>query len=291
MNGEANASPGFNAMKYGLFTCPYQRLPLEGAFMDARAFGYDYIELWGGRPHAFAPDLLAGEMKAVLDLEERYDMPVEVYTPEHNAYPYNYMLGSERQWEDAMDYLKAALRCGKALGAAYTLISLGHSGFAPEAVRKARLRKSLLHLVEHAGHLNHNIVLETLTPYETDHCTHAEELKALLDEIDSDYLFGMCDVVVPFVQGEDPADYPRLLGRHMVHLHLADSDGMSDTHLIPGEGGIDFPKLLCALKACGYDGCATLELVTHYIDTPSKTAREALKRIRRMSDENCMYGR
>ena len=63
-------------MKYGLFTCPYQRLPLERAFMDAKAFGYDYIELWGGRPHAFAPDLLAGEMNAVLDLQERYAMPV-----------------------------------------------------------------------------------------------------------------------------------------------------------------------------------------------------------------------
>ena len=97
-------------MKYGLFTCPYQRLPLERAFMDAKAFGYDYIELWGGRPHAFPPDLLAGEMSAVMDLQERYAMPVEVYTPEHNAYPYNYMLGSERQWKDAMDYLTAALR-------------------------------------------------------------------------------------------------------------------------------------------------------------------------------------
>ena len=49
--------------------------------MDAKAFGYDYIELWGGRPHAFAPDLLAGEMSAVMDLQERYAMPVEVYTP------------------------------------------------------------------------------------------------------------------------------------------------------------------------------------------------------------------
>ena len=278
-------------MKYGLFTCPYQRLPLERAFMDAKAFGYDYIELWGGRPHAFAPDLLAGEMNAVLDLQEHYAMPVEVYTPEHNAYPYNYMLGSERQWKDAMDYLTAALRCGKALGAAYTLISLGHSGFAPEAVRKARLHRSLLYLAEHAGHLNHNIVLETLTPYESDHCTQAKVLKALLDEVGSEHLFGMCDVVVPFVQGEDATDYARLLGGRMAHLHLADSDGMSDTHLIPGEGRMDFPTLLRSLQACGYDGRATLELVTHYIDTPSEAAREALERIRRMSYENCLCGR
>ena len=99
-------------MKYGLFTCPYQRLSLERAFSDASALGYDYIELWGGRPHAYAPDLLAGDLDAVLWLIDRFEMPVEIYTPEHNAYPFNYMAGSERQWEDAMDYLSAALRCG-----------------------------------------------------------------------------------------------------------------------------------------------------------------------------------
>lgn len=37
-------------MKFGLFTCGYQRAALEDAFADAVRFGYDYIELWGGGP-------------------------------------------------------------------------------------------------------------------------------------------------------------------------------------------------------------------------------------------------
>ena len=65
-------------MKYGLFTCPYQRLSLERAFSDASILGYDYIELWGGRPHAYAPDLLAGDLEAVLRLIDRFEMPVEM---------------------------------------------------------------------------------------------------------------------------------------------------------------------------------------------------------------------
>ena len=43
-------------MELGMFTSGYQYYPLERAFADARRFGYDYIELWGGRPHAFAPE-------------------------------------------------------------------------------------------------------------------------------------------------------------------------------------------------------------------------------------------
>ena len=276
-------------MKYGLFTCPYQRLSLEKAFSDASVMGYDYIELWGGRPHAYAPDLLDGDLDAILRLIDRYEMPVEVYTPEHNAYPYNYMIGTERQWDDAMDYLSAALRCGKALGAKYTLISVGHSGFAPLQERRARLLKSLRHLSLEAERLDHPILLEPLTPMESDFCTCAEELLEILEELNSPFIQGMCDVVVSFVQHRNPADDIRLLGSRMAHLHLTDSDGITEAHLLPGDGSMDLRGLLEELRTGIYDGSATLELVTHYIDTPSEAAFAAIRRIREMTeDENSL---
>ena len=276
-------------MKYGLFTCPYQRLSLEKAFSDASVMGYDYIELWGGRPHAYAPDLLDGDLDAILRLIDRFEMPVEVYTPEHNAYPYNYMVGTERQWVDAMDYLSAALRCGKALGAKYTLISVGHSGFAPLQERRARLLKSLRHLSLEAERLDHPILLEPLTPMESDFCTCAEELLEILEELNSPFIQGMCDVVVSFVQHRNPADDIRLLGSRMAHLHLTDSDGITEAHLLPGDGAMDLRGLLGELRTGIYDGSATLELVTHYIDTPSEAAFAAIRRIREMTeDENSL---
>ena len=271
-------------MKYGLFTCPYQRLSLERAFSDASILGYDYIELWGGRPHAYAPDLLAGDLEAVLRLIDRFEMPVEIYTPEHNAYPFNYMAGSERQWEDAMDYLSAALRCGKALGAEYTLISVGHSGFASPEEKRSRLLKSLTRLSREAERLDHRIVVEPLTPMESDFCNRSEELSELLDLVNSPAVRGMCDVVVPFVQGRSPTAEVRLLGQRMAHLHLTDSDGITENHLLPGDGCMDLHGLLEELSACGYDGRATLELVTHYIDTPSEAAAAAIRRIREMTE-------
>ena len=52
-------------MDFGLFTCGYQRNSLEQAFADAASFGYDYIELWGGRPHAYAPDVVGGDAEGI----------------------------------------------------------------------------------------------------------------------------------------------------------------------------------------------------------------------------------
>ena len=269
-------------MKWGLFTCGYQRLPLEKAFADAAAFGYDYIELWGGRPHAYAPDLLRGEIAEVRRLIDKYEMPVRVYTPEHNAYPFNYMQGSEMQWQDSMDYLKLGLQCARELGASYMLISVGHSGFAPKEESRERLLKSLCCLCMEAERLEQKIVLETLTPFESDTCTRLMELKEVLDEVNSPLLFGMCDVVPPYVQGENPADYVRVLGRRMAHLHLVDNDGVSDTHLIPGEGNMNLKMILSEMRGVGYDGTATLELVTNYIDDPSGAAKLALERAKEL---------
>ena len=95
-------------MKLGMFTSGYQRNPLE---------------LWGGRPHAYAPDLKAGDINEVKRLIDKYEMPVLGYTPEHNAYPYNYMIGSEAQREDAVEYLKLCLDMAKEMGAEYMLTS------------------------------------------------------------------------------------------------------------------------------------------------------------------------
>ena len=109
-----------------------------------------------------------------------------------------------------------------------------------------------------------------------------EELLEVLDTISSPMLLGMCDVVVPFVQGEDPADYPLRLGDRMAHLHLVDSDGGSETHLLPGEGRMDLRTLLYRFREAGYDGRATLELVTHYISDPSGAARTALEQAKEL---------
>ena len=95
-----------------LFTSGYQRYTLEQAFEDASRFGYDYIELWGGYPHAYVEDLTARGVGEIDRLIQKYRMPVKCFTPEHNGYPFNYMAGDEFQWERSMVYLEKAIESG-----------------------------------------------------------------------------------------------------------------------------------------------------------------------------------
>lgn len=190
-------------MKFGMFTSGYQRLPLEKCFTDAAQLGYDYIELWGGYPHAFAPDVIE-DYREIRRLQEHYGIPVPVYTPEHNAYPYNYMLGTEKQWRNCMAYLEVSVRAAGLIGAGQMLISVGHGGECPAELRRARLRRSVEHLARAAEREHVVLLLETLSPLESNTCTRLHELKELLEAVDSPWLMGMCDVVPAGIAGRGP---------------------------------------------------------------------------------------
>lgn len=273
-------------LKVGMFTSGYQRNPLEHCFMDAKEYGYDYIELWGGRPHAYAPDLKAGDINEVRRLIEKYEMPVLGYTPEHNAYPYNYMIGSEAQRRDAIDYLKLSLEMAKEMGAEFVLTSPANGGYlATYDQLWSRLEKNIQELGDYAAKLEIKLVVEALTPYESNFFTRANDLVELFRRVDNPYVVGMCDIVPPFVQHESIMAYFDKLGNKMVHMHIIDGENGSDTHLIPGEGNIPIKEMLYEMKRIGYDKTATLELVTNYINEPRFYAKRAIDNMRELMAE------
>ena len=273
-------------MKLGMFTSGYQRNPIEHIFEDAKRFGYDYIELWGSRPHAYAPDLKAGDINEIKKLRDQYGVEIRGYCPEHNAYPYNYMIGSEAMRKDSIEYLKLCFDMAKEMGADYTLISAAHAGYG--ATREEiwdRLVKSVRELTDHAEKIDMKIVMESLTVYESNVIKSANDLQELFKAVPSANLVGMCDIVPPFTQHESIMDYFDKLGDKMYHMHLIDGVHDSDDHVMPGEGVIPMPELIKELKNINYDRTATIELVTGYINEPRFYARRAIDNVRGMMKE------
>ncbi|ELY4721314.1 fructoselysine 3-epimerase [Cronobacter sp. 153480017-3] len=268
-------------MKTGMFTCGHQRLPLEHAFRDAHELGYDGLELWGGRPHAFAPDLKAGGIHQVKELSRVYQMPIIGYTPETNGYPYNMMLGDERMRRESLDMIKLAMEMAKEMDAGFTLISAAHAGYltGPDAIWQ-RLADNLRELCEFAEEIGIDLLLEPLTPYESNVVCNANDVLRALSLVPSPRFYSMVDICAPFVQGEPVMSYFDKLGDKLRHLHIVDSDGASDSHYIPGEGKMPLRELMRDIIDRGYDGYCTIELVTMYMNEPRLYARQALSRFR-----------
>jgi sugar phosphate isomerase/epimerase len=59
---------------------------------------------------------------------------------------------------------------------------------------------------------------------------------------------------------QDPVDFVRAVGEKIVTLHVSDYDGIDERHWLPGEGKIDWMRMLAAFEKIGYDGVFNYEL-------------------------------
>ncbi|WP_158886553.1 sugar phosphate isomerase/epimerase family protein [Amycolatopsis anabasis] len=65
------------------------------------------------------------------------------------------------------------------------------------------------------------------------------------------------------------------MGEGLVHVHLADGDGIpKDQHLVPGRGGQPCAELLEGLSANGFGGQIVLEVNTRYARSPAQRAAD-----------------
>ena len=174
-----------------------------------------------------------------------------------------------------------ALDMAKELGADYMLVSPAHAGYQADYEEIwSRMEKTIRELGEHAEKKEVKLVVETLTPYESNAFKSANDAAELFKRIDSPYVVGMCDLVPPYVQHESIMAYLDKLGDKMYHFHIIDGEQGTDSHIVPGEGSIPLKELFMELKEAGYQGTATLELVTGYINEPRLYARRAVSQVR-----------
>ncbi len=258
----------------------------ERAFKDAARFGYDGIEIWGGRPHAYPFDLQSGGVQKINELSSKYSLPIIGYTPEMNAYPYNMMVGDEAMRHESMRYVKVSMDMAKEMGAGFTLISAGHAGY--ETLRDEywpRLIDNLKELASYAEQIDVILVLEPLTQYESNVVVTCNDLVAALSEVNSEHLQGMCDICPPFCNNEPIMTYFDKLGSRLRHMHIIDSDGHSDTHMMLGDGRIPLRQLFKEIETSNYDGYCTIELVSAYMNEPSLGAALAIKRVKDLIEE------
>ena len=102
-------------------------------------------------------------------LIEKYEIPVRGFTPEHNAYPFNYMIGTEAMRQESVEYLKTSMDMAKEMGADLSLISAGHSGYGTTYKEMwDRLVETVRELADHAEKIQHKLIMETLTTYESN---------------------------------------------------------------------------------------------------------------------------
>jgi len=255
-------------MNFSQSSFVYFNYPLQEAIRRLHKYGYQGIEIWGGRPHAYRHDL-DQEMDEIIALLDHLGMRAANFVPAQFRYPSILCSPNEIVRKDSVAYVQDAIDNAIKLGAPYVSLCPGMTLWGEDIDKGwAQLRKSLMELLDYAEGKDVELLIEPAHRYETTLILTVEDGLRMIEEIGSDRLGILLDTGHANVNGEDLAEVVTRLKGIPLHIHVDDNNGDSDAHLIPGEGIIDFAPFAQALKEIGYQGFVSAELGFQYTFDP-----------------------
>ncbi|MBS5605736.1 sugar phosphate isomerase/epimerase family protein [Enterocloster lavalensis] len=265
---------------FAVMSVQYVHYSLEYYLDSMVKNGLKHVDLWGGIPHycrldyPFAEDAKKkiGSIRAMM--EER-GLDVSVYTPETLAYPYSFSHPEEEVRKRTVDYFSMAMDDALLFGTNKVFLNSGCGLLdLPREESFARLVDTYKKIAAIAEQKGIELVLEQLQPYESNLVLNLQDIKRVLDEVDSPAMYICVDVVAMAVAGEELKDYFEVLGRDRIKLiHFADT-----CHYILGDGELPLKDYLKTLEEYDYDGIVDLEINDSiYWDDPHESIRKSVE--------------
>src|SRR5579863_901698 len=165
---------------------------------------------------------------------------------------------------DAMDEIKRALETAEHLPFKKLVMHLGekYEAWSPRTMEYATT--ALEHLGAFARPLGVSVLVENLT----SEATTPENLVTMLEMAHLDQI-GVCLDLGHAHIAPGIAEAISTLGKRIGEIHVHDNHGLTDEHLWPGDGTIDWPITLEALKSLHSSPAAVLEIVYDINDPPA----------------------
>ena len=275
-------------MKFAFSSNAFRKYSLLETIKILADLGYQGIEIMADTPHAFPPDLTNLDIDSIRGALERYNLAVSNI----NAFMLHAIGDTWRpSWieRDLSQRRKRINHTGNCIDLAAKLgvstISTEPGGPLLENMTydegNTIFRQGLLEIKEQARETGVRVLIE---PEPDLLIENSSQFVEFFKGLDAD-IFGLnFDIGHFFCVNEDPAELVAELQDYIYHFHLEDiAASRKHHHLMPGEGAIDLPGVLKAIKGINYQGFVTVELYP-YEDRPVDAARKALAYIQRLAD-------
>lgn len=273
-------------MKFGCFSLDFKRFSLETAFKIAAGYGFDGIELWGGRPHAYPFDMDHERISKVKELKTRYSLEIPMYTPNAIGMPYCLCSLDPDEQKDALEYFKRAIEACEGIEVPRMLIVADHPGYEV-SMRKSKERfiENVRILGDFANRHSVILVIEALTPMESPVITTSDDLVEIIEDIGLDNIEAMLDVVPPNIAYEPYSAYFEKLGDRLHYIHLCNNDGRTDAHLRLDTGCLPVEDILEIAKNRKYEDYITVELYSECYKDPELLLANSSRILKRARNE------
>ena len=241
--------------------------PLETTLKRISKLGYESIEI-SGEPTQY-------ETREVRKLLKKYKIrcwgAVTLTLGKRNLAAKN-----KKQRAASVQYVKDVLTMINELdGEIITLVPATVGKIIPDATAEEEwqwLVESCKECYDFAKEKNVRVGIEPLNRFETYILNRADQALALAEAVAPDC--GVClDAFHLNIEDADMFASISKAGKRLVDFHVADNNRMA-----PGQGALDWKKIVKTLKAIGYDGALTVEFVAPADRTPATQYPNAIER-------------
>lgn len=270
-------------MKLAYSTNGFTRVSLPEAIRRIAAHGYEGVEILADAPHWCPPhctdadlraieDALGGTRLAISNVNVNTAMGLWPSPPPELVFEPSLSNRDPAVRRRRIDYTFACLELAAVLGAPAISVASGRmESDVPPARGFDYFARSLEVVCERAAALGVRVGIE----FEPGLLVEtSDEVARLIEMVDHPALGANLDIGHAVCAGEDPVDAIARLAGRIWNVHIEDIRGRKHYHLIPGEGDIEFARVIDALRVHGYDGFLTVELYTctHQADSAARAA-------------------
>jgi len=222
----------------------------------------EYMERWSGEIRVWeiidegCTSLTRAKESSIKELARSFDLKLSLHAPFLDV---NIASLSAYMRRASIKHLSKSLLKAFRLECRVYVI---HGGSYPHINVKGRAYrravKAIRELATIAEDLDIKLAVENSSLSSSQLFTEADEALSLLREVASEAV-GLCLDVGHANIARQLDNFLEDCSKMIVHVHAHDNDGVSDLHLTPGRGIINWPKLIKKLREKGFEGALIVE--------------------------------
>ena len=254
--------------RLGFRTAGYRNMSVEQAIRAIADVGYDGVELCLEHPD-LGPEKLTDDRCAEL-VAVASELGLEIATVSYHGD------GDplELRWARAL----AAVALTPALGADILIVNSPRPGPDAPADLAEEFRYELSCQLAMADELEVTVALEPEPGLLVDDC---RDMLDLIEQMGSPSLAVNLDVGHAWLTEDDLNSAITEMGGHIAAVHIEDMADKVHKHRVPGDGQMDLPGVVQALRDTGFSGWLTVDLFD-IADDPNAAARQSLAQMREL---------
>ena len=269
--------------RINISTFPYWHFSLEYTLNSIAASGLKNIEFWAASPQYCYADYVGPEREArkqeIIAMLRKFDLKMPVFYPEQcDMYPLNIASPVSYIRDHSIQYLKEYIDDARDFGAGIMIVGPGHQVFDnKDSANYSLAVDALRQLCEYAAQYDIDLAVEEWPAFMCTFASNAVEIQKLLADVGAENLKVCLNTLAARDNGCSVADYLRMFGDKLVHVHFAD-DGSGA--LGTGTAALEDLRIL---EASDYSGAfsLTLQFDGVYLD-PDKPVKHSAAWLRRV---------